>query len=395
MITRIIVAPQILLAALEDLVDWSEEIWMAFAWASSQEGRADHWRALDLDKVQRAVIGTQFAQTEPWVLSKLNEKPDRLRLIIGSIGTFHPKVILGVRRDEARAIVGSANFTTAAFTKNTEVCVQLDGRRSDEQFQQLRHLIDQQYDRGKVLDKRWLDDYTVAWRAARHRTIIVPQARLELVSMTSLDMPWQTYVAVIEAQERRSLSSGVRLNVRGDYPSYFVELDRAREIFRERKPFAELTRNQRSMLIGIGSQSSGLIGAMGAARYAKQIVYQSPEKIGVALDRLPLNGRVQPALVTNILEHLTSLKGVKLGVATRLLAVKRPDLFVSVNNGSGPQLTTLLGGRVIRTPKDYLDLLAVVWGTEWHRSIRPSNEEEAAIWNRRAALLDAALYEKV
>ena len=59
------------------------------------------------------------------------------------------------------------------------------------------------------------------------------------------------------------------------------------------------------------------------------------------------------------------------------------------------QLAKLVGGRPIKTVKHYLDLLRLIWDTEWHRAERPTDPADAAIWDRRAALLDAALYQVV
>lgn len=384
-----------LLDSMKELSDWADEISMAFAWASTLEGKAEHWCALDLDKVKQAVIGTQFAQTEPWVLSALDEVPGRLRVSISSDGTFHPKVILGTKGREVRALLGSANFTTAAYTTNAEVSVLLDGQSHDPQFQHLQAWIQEQFDDSEQLDPDWLVAYTKVWETERRRKVVVPRAKLELTSLSSLAMSWDDYYATIRAQEKRKLSSGTVLQVNGPYPSYEVELDRAGAIFKGGKPFADLPDDQRKMLIGVGPRSSGLLGTMNAAGYAKEIVNKSPEKIGAALDRIPIEGAVSLRLASEVVDAMTSLRGIKIGVASRLLAVKRPDLFVSVNNGSKPQLAQLFGGRVVRTGKHYINLLKLVWETDWHRAVRPADVDQAAVWDRRAALLDAALYEEV
>ncbi|WP_057920472.1 hypothetical protein [Lysobacter capsici] len=81
--------------------------------------------------------------------------------------------------------------------------------------------------------------------------------------------------------------------------------------------------------------------------------------------------------------------------ASRLLSVKRPDVFVSVNNGSKPKLARLIGGKRIDTVKQYLALLDRIWSTKWYGASEPEDEHSASIWCCRAALLDSALYERV
>lgn len=393
--TAIITDTESLFAALQMLTRTSTIIDLCVAWATSSDGQARHWKALDLGNVRRAVVGTAFAQTEPATLEKLAKKSDRLRLMINSDGTFHPKVIFGRNGDQVRAIVGSANFTTAAYTSNTELSVLLEGTSHDPDLLAIESYIEEQWQRGTELTDEWLAEYVLTWKAAKRQRIVVPRAKLEVGSLIDLEMPWGTYVELIRKQEGRKLGNGTPIRVTGSSPSYMEELRLAQAVFRREPRFENLTRDERNLLMGVGSASSGFLGSMKPAGYARGLVGSEPEKIGKSLDRLPLDGPVTLAEAADLLNELTQLKGVKIGVATRFFAVKRPDLFVSVNNGSNPQLAKLLGGREVTTVQQYIALLGAVWATEWHRSSRPADAQEAALWERRAALLDAALYESV
>jgi len=393
--STIITNTDALFAALQALVRTSSTVDLCVAWATSSNGQGRHWKELDLGKVRRAVIGTAFAQTEPAALEELGKKPDRLRLMINSDGTFHPKVILGRIGDKLCAIVGSANFTTAAYTSNTELSVLLEGTIHDPGLQAIDAYIEEQWKRGTELTDEWLAEYVLTWQAARRQRIVVPMARLEVGSVTDLEMPWSTYVEVLRKQEGRKLANGSRISVTGTSPSYAEELRLVNAAFRREPRFEKLTKDERNLLMGVGRSSSGFLGSMKPAGYARGIVNQSPELVGQVLDRLPLEGTVTLSDAADLLDELTQLKGVKIGVATRFFAVKRPDLFVSVNNGSNPQLAKLLGGREITNIKQYIALLRDVWATEWHRSKRPADAREAGLWECRAALLDAALYESV
>jgi len=376
-------------------MEWSTDVDLCIAWATSSNGQGRHWKELDLDKVQRAIVGTAFAQTEPDALLELNQKADRLRLMINSTGTFHPKVILGRRGSKMRAIVGSANFTAAAYTSNTELSVLLDGVSHDPAFKDIEGFIEVQWANGVELNDEWLAQYTLTWNEAKRKKIIVPGARLEVTSVTDLDMTWSKYFEVIKSQEGRQLTNGYRIRVTGGAPSYFEELRLAQAAFRREPRFKKLSKEERDLMMGVGRASSGLLGSMRPAREARGIVKRSPEVVGAVLDRLPLDAPVTLIQATKLLTALTEIKGIKLGVATRFFAVKRPDLFVSINNGSRPQLAALQCGREVRTLPQYIKLLADVWGTEWHQSKRPADKIEAIFWDRRAALLDAALYEQV
>lgn len=390
----VIFGDAVLIEAFETFVDWADTIDICYAWANSGRGEAAHWKLLPLAKVRRAVIGTAFAQTEPRALELLNDVPGRLRVVINSEGTFHPKLIVGRNGDEARALIGSANFTNAAFSINTECTVQIRGHAESEPFLDLRDFVDQQWSQGVPLDLGWLREYTVVWEQARRRKIVVPRAKIEITSMSSLDISWDAYVELVRNQHERPLADGNKVRVFGAHPSYFNEIEESARIFQRTPKFADTSRPDRQFLMGMG-KSSGFIGTMRAAGYAKQVAGSSPELIGAGLDRIPRTGEVPMPLVVDVLGQMMGVKGVKIGVVSRFLAVKRPDLFVSVNNGSKPQLARLIGGRRIEKAQQYVSLLEYIWGTDWHRSERPEDADEALIWERRAALLDAALYEQV
>jgi hypothetical protein len=377
-----------------ELFSWAERVHMAYAWATSGGGKASHWRAMNLDKIERAVIGTEFAQTEPMALRELNRRPDRLRVAINSAGTFHPKVVLGIRGDAFKAIVGSANLTEAAFTGNVELNLFLAGSAGQGEALALVAFIEQAWTEAARIDDAWLEAYTQAWQA-RPRPPLIPHAKLEVASLDSLDMSWETYFQMICNQEGRPLSSGYRIKVFGDYPSYNEELDRTRKAFLQFPRFSDMSPEHRKLAIGTGHQSSGLLGTMRAAGFAKQVVGQEPERIGEYLDALPLHGDVDLDFATELVDGMTRIHGVSIGVASRLMAVKRPDLFVSVNKGSQRGLGRLLGRGVISTPDHYRSLLDVVWSRDWYRSPSPDCPREKIVWERRAALLDSALYEEV
>src|SRR5450631_3050904 len=119
---RICSSPAASLAALTELFDWAQEVRLAYAWATSSDSHAAHWKALPLSKVKQATIGIQFAQTEPATLRAfLGCGAGILKVVEDTGGVFHPKVAVGLRGGDARALVGSSNFTTGGFSGNTEL----------------------------------------------------------------------------------------------------------------------------------------------------------------------------------------------------------------------------------------------------------------------------------
>ena len=372
--------------ALEELFLWAERVDLACAWANSSAGGASHWRLIDLDKIGKAVIGDQFAQTEPWVLRELLA---REKLRIGRAeGIFHPKLYLGYRGKKARAIVGSANLTAAAFSYNVELGVLLDGLSTESEFGELRAFHRAQWKRAEEIDSDWIDSYELEWKFRP----FVRRAKWVLESVDDLRMSWPQYYRLLLSQEDRMPV----IRVFQAAPSYEHELSHVQAIFHRHRKFSGASLEHRRSLLGLRGYSSGLIGSMDAAVTAKGVIRDEPEKIGKYLDLIPLRGDLPAVLVDDVVRGLLAVGGVKLAVATRLLAAKRPDVFVSANKGSKHGLIRLLGKKRLSTADDYLQLLEAIGQLEWYRSPSPvAGLQEQRAWRWRAALLDSVLYRPV
>jgi len=383
------------LDALEKLFRWADTVDLSYAWVGANGGKADHWQALSLDKIGRALIGTQFAQTEPWVLETLQAAPCELKVMLDSEGTFHPKLAIGRRQDgSVRVLMGSSNLTVGGFDRNTELNVLLEADSRNAQIRKALAFFDDCWEEGERLDfdPGWLDRYKAAHARRPKPTGIVPMAPWRLEGITSLAKDWRGYVDMVLSQVGRQISPTFRIAIRGGKPSYEFEFVGAAKAFAGGRGLASLSLDERRFVMGMGD-SSGLLGDMSAAGDARAIVFNQPEMIAPWLDRIPLQGDVS-AVLPAVLEGMTSPDGISIGVASRLLVAKRPDVFVSVNNGSRAQLISVYG-KNIKTVPHYLEFLRAVWATEWFNSARPSDPDQQFIWDHRAALLDAVLYEAV
>jgi hypothetical protein len=94
------------------------------------------------------------------------------------------------------------------------------------------------------------------------------------------------------------------------------------------------------------------------------------------------------------LTAMTDVDRIGSGVATRLLALARPDVCVSVNDGSRSGLADLTGlsRTTLGTPANYRKLLTWMFERPWCSVGQPSDPWEASIWSMRAALIDCFVY---
>lgn len=87
-------------------------------------------------------------------------------------GTFHPKLYLFTSKgNKWELIVGSANFTTEAFSRNTEACILLSNKDSNstELYSDALELVEETFAKGKTYKKSDLERYRRVWKNQRQK----------------------------------------------------------------------------------------------------------------------------------------------------------------------------------------------------------------------------------
>lgn len=98
--------------------DYSEYYW-ATAWAGVDSEAFEYLRTHE-DKIKQIVVGISFHHTDPEFIDKFLENK-LVKYDEQENGIFHPKLFLFLNSDsDWKLLIGSANFTNSAFTKNTE-----------------------------------------------------------------------------------------------------------------------------------------------------------------------------------------------------------------------------------------------------------------------------------
>jgi hypothetical protein len=374
-----------LLRAYVDLVNWASELHLVYAWASSGGGSAPHWAALDLKKVRKAVIGTHFAQTEPAALAAINDR-GVLKVIPETAGVFHPKVLLGTLDGHTRAIVGSSNFTGGGFGKNTEINVLLEGLSAVQPMQDIIGFVNDQWNRpdaGKPTPA-WLKEYERRWRL-RPRPPAAPPlgskpTRAPLIP-ADVNVDFDMYYDLIADQDGRRLKGGDTIYVFDrEKGSYLQEAEACRAGFRASRKFAAMPRDARRLIGGWGEDTTGFFGSMRGAGRFMHTVLAAPATIAKYLDKLPLTGKVETKLIGQVLGGLVGIDGISIGTASRLLTVKRPDLFLSVNNANRAGIKALFGGAPWNGVGQYLALHDQLWALPWFNSDAPEAGDPLRVW---------------
>jgi len=98
--------------------------YIASAWASLGSN-ASKKLLLNKNRINKMVVGTHFYQTHPNFIEEFIDS-QKVQFILNTSGIYHPKVYLfSNENDDWECIIGSANFTSSALSKNSEIVIHI------------------------------------------------------------------------------------------------------------------------------------------------------------------------------------------------------------------------------------------------------------------------------
>lgn len=383
---------------LKRLIKWSSKISVAVAWAKPNE-TLKHFSE-NRTKIHRFFVGLTFCGTDPKALAEL-EVIDGARLVTkAEQGTFHPKVYYFESEDAAAAIVGSSNLTDGGLGGNTEACLLIEAAKSEAAFREIRRSIDALESQSETLDADILRAYEAKYKASQklrrppHDPISSKKSRIRRISSSSLvHLKWSDLAKEYDEHGEKEINRRLKL------------LEQARSYFTRAGKFNELSMNERKAVAGyLESNFEGVhwlsFGSMKGAGYFKRFVAENNEILGKAVDAIPLKGDVTYQHYEEFLIHFEqTFDGVDrkggLATASRLLAIKRPDIFVCVCKPNKQKISERLAIRhTCLDLSNYWDwVVEPIRGSVWYNADRPSSRIGARIWNGRAAMLDTLFYD--
>ena len=378
----------------ERLASRADRIWIASAWASdgSAVSRA-LWAARK--KIETLVVGLDFHQTDPEFLKRF-ARWVRVRKSVD--GTFHPKLYVFERRASYDAIIGSSNLTQGGFNTNVESNVHLSGSTSDKLFAQLLGFIEEARSEAEIMTPAELRQY-----AAQHRAIqrslkkarrFTPPPKARAGHIPSLHVGWSRFYEQMLAAEARK---GIELlPTQPKEPDTHVGLlEHVGALFARQRRLGAMSREGRRAVGGLG-EPYWIFGHMGSAGTFRHIMLEEPATLDRALHNIPLRGDVERAHFDAFVRSITRRKGLgRPTVGSRLLAMKRPDVFLCVDKPNRKGLAAAFGYKPgqLTSYDGYWELMTDIWKCPWWSSARPVNRKQRRVWNGRVALLDVFFYE--
>lgn len=345
-------------------------------------------------KIASGVIGTHFYQTHPDVLDEFVES-DHVRFVLQPQGVFHPKVFAFWTDERWEVLIGSANLTAGAINKNTELTTLLTHKDGSPEL--LHDVLDiiEGYGGRSILQED-ADSYRRIWKIkARLREKLegtyggVPASKPEVESPV-MTMDWSTFYAAIQKDKIHGFEDRLAM------------LDQVASHFNSVRHFNDLPLQVRLGIAGLRSTDIDhpeWFGSMTGAGKFYSLMNASAPAFSIALDAIPLRGVVtKDQYDTFIREFIKGFPAGRhgLGTATRLLSMKRPDVFLCVDAQNRGQLARDVG--MVRADKlDYdrywPEVVERIQEAPWWNAPMPIGGNETKAWNARAAMLDAIFYQ--
>ncbi|HHB52327.1 MAG TPA: NgoFVII family restriction endonuclease [Saprospiraceae bacterium] len=338
------------------------------------------------------IVGTHFYQTHPDFIKEFIES-NKVRFIINSSGIYHPKFYLfSNNKKDWECLVGSANFTKSAFSKNSEVVIHINSLDNEDNniFHSLKKSINDYWHTSNSISENDYYNYRNIWKLNNSKIKKLKgnygnlKKSKSLIKSDVFSKRWNDYYSQISS---------------GDSFQRRIELlNIARGYFTNFQHFSDLDDIKRKEIAGtIKANDWGWFGSMIGAGKFKNRINTNNAYISQALDSIPLKEKIYKI---NYIEYINLFQqafpdgGDGIALATRLLAMKRPDIFVCLDSKNKKNLCQEFG---ISQSVDYEsywdDIIERIYDSVWWNSEKPLDTTEISAWKGRVAMLDSVFYE--
>lgn len=386
---------------LKALIAKHDHVSIAVAWGQFTDA-ADTLLAYKA-RIETVLIGLDFCATDPDLV-------DRLVGVRGAYvarnrpGCFHPKIYYFTTGMKAEAIVGSANFTGGGLGTNLEASVHVKGNVDDPFFVEIRDQFEAYKPLHLPITKLLAASYRRQAEAARYK----PRSR----NPTLPDEPrdFQRFNAALSTMSWATFTEKARADRHHDFTKRMKLLRTIQQMFVSTASFADLTVAEwkgiagtigkgEAIAAGLDELDWGWFGSMGGAAIFAQLIGEQNAEIAAAIDMIPRRGDVTKDQFNDYVGAFTAAfagrtRIPRIGPATRLLAMKRPDLFVCVNgeNRRGIGEALAFAPTTLSLDNYWERVIEPIRQAPWYTTPRPTNLNRE-LWDVRVAMLDAIYYE--
>lgn len=383
------------------LIEKHDHISMAMAWGDLTS--VAETLLANTSKFGSVLFGVDFSASDPDLIDRLADVPGAF-LAKNRRGCFHPEIFYFSSGTKAEAIVGSANFTKGGLGTNLEASVYVKGPADDPFFGQIRDQLKAYAPLHLPITQTLADSYRRQVKAARNR----PRPKNPI--LPGDDKAWARINAPLATMGWKDFVKGARADPYHDFAKRMELLRAVQQMFVKTSSISGLSGSEWKGIAGIlgaaEAQAAGLddiewgwFGSMGAAGTFKELIGLKAAALAKALDSIPKRGAVTETQFDDYREAFTkafsgSSRTARFGPATRLLAMKRPDVFVCVNGGNQTNLAEALAfaPTTISLDNYWQRVIEPIQQAPWFTVPRPTGRD-MELWDARVAMLDAIYYE--
>ncbi|NMM43600.1 hypothetical protein HH303_03865 [Rhodospirillaceae bacterium KN72] len=389
--------------ALPQLIAKHDQIFMAVAWAHA--GLVAEKLIKNKHKFKSVTVGLDFCATDPNFVDSLCNVPNAYVFKKNGV-CFHPKIYLFVTGQNADAIVGSANFTTGGLGTNVEACLHLNCNVDEAVISELLAALESYAPHRQPVTEQLADSYRlqagVVGSRPRPRSPVLPSDKADFARVDSelLKMDWSTFIREARKDPNHHFETRMR------FLRYLQTLFAREQSFNslsvsEWKAVAGIVHPDAVAGSGLEKHQIGWFGSMQGAGSFTKLISIKDSRIAKAIDCIPRRGPVAESDFDRFCELFVSAfaNSARTGstpTATRLLAMKRPDLFICVNKGNKASLAEALhfAPSTLHLDNYWKRVIEPIRLAKWYNAPRPEGADAEA-WDCRAALVDAIYYKVV
>ena len=398
---KLIIRPHDFEKEFHRLANQYQKYYWAVAWAGISSSPFVELTE-NIGKIEKIIVGIHFYQTHPGFIEAFLDNK-QVKFIKQPQGTFHPKLYLFYNGPlEWEILVGSGNFTEAAFTNNTEAVTLITStdQGAKEILKSAFTLIENCWNDSQPFTADELEKYRLTWKNQRlkinslsgiyggNRNIPKPIYKSEVTSMR-----WEEFIAAVLNETEHSPESRVGV------------ITKSREFFNKVSQFNQLDLHERKFIAGLPNKLKdrvgmdwGLFGSMKGSGNFHNRINENDIHISNALDKIPISGQITKAhyesYISNFIKTLSDR--TYLATASRLLAMRRPDTFVCLDGRNAKNLCKAFGinHQNMTYERYWDDIVERIFDSDWWINPKPIGALQWQISEARAAFLDSLYYEE-
>ena len=273
------------------LIDAYPHVSIATAWASSS---TEVFQSLlkRRDRIERAIIGTHFYQTDPDVLDAFVGSRT-VQFVLQPTGVFHPKVYLFWSDDAWELIIGSPNLTMGALTRNSELSILVSSKDGQDQLKdEILKAIRVYEGLASTVSQQEADNYRHRWKHKQRELKRIadvfgdqPSAKPAVRSRV-MSMEWDEYLTELQKEKTHGFKDRLAM------------LEVVRDLFKKHKHFNDIPIDARRGVAGLESKAFAdpkWFGSMRGAGTFYKLINNEEKALSLALDEIPRVGEVRRA----------------------------------------------------------------------------------------------------